>query len=53
MTVRSLQPFEPLPPPQKKRGKKKKKKKKKKGVWRNHLWQWLEEACRKPVLGVR
>jgi len=21
-------------------------------LWRNHLWQWLEDDCRKPVLGV-
>ena len=21
-------------------------------LWRNPLWQWLEDSCRKPVLGV-
>ena len=21
-------------------------------LWRNQLWQWLEESCRKPVPGV-
>ena len=27
-------------------------KKKKKKDWRNEPWRWLEEGCRKPVLGV-